>query len=497
MDSDLTSQNGGDEPLDMVVVGGGGDLARRKLIPSLYALHRDGLTPANLRIFGVSRSVLSHEQYRNSMEQAVREFSAPGGFVEDSWANFAQCLFHGTADALDADSVAKLNTLFGSSQRPARQIYYLATPPTLYGPICEHLGQAGLITEQSRVVLEKPIGHDLASARAINEKVARYFPEDRVFRIDHYLGKETVQNLMALRFGNALFEPLWRRGRVDHVQITVAETLGVGDRAEYYENSGALRDMVQNHLLQLLCLVAMEPPFSLDPDAVRDEKLKVLRALRPITGEHIRTKSVRGQYGPGAVDGKAVPSYLDEDGVAPNSRVETFVALQADVDNWRWAGVPFYLRTGKRLQQRFSEIIIQFRPLPHIIFDQTNNDISANRLVIRLQPDEGIKLGLMAKQPGRRMSLRPVSLDLNFAETFSGRTLTAYERLLLDVGRADPTLFMRRDEVEAAWGWVEPIIQGWDEQDTKLRSYMSGSWGPSKSISMVERNGHSWSEDAA
>ncbi len=377
-------------------------------------------------------------------------------------------------------------------------MFYLATGPALFGLICERLGRFGLAHDNARVVVEKPIGKDLASARALNDAIGQVFPEERIYRIDHYLGKETVQNLLALRFANGLFEPLWNAAHIDHVQITVAESLGVEGRAGYYDAAGALRDMVQNHMLQLLCLVAMEPPAMLDADAVRDEKLKVLRSLAPIDTEALCHQSiVRGQYRAGASAGGAVRGYLEELGDA-GSTTETFVALKAEVRNWRWAGVPFYLRTGKRLPERVSEIVIVFKRIPHSVFEPAAGAIEANRLVIRLQPDEGVKLWLMSKDPGpggMRLSLVP--LDMSFATAFHVRNPDAYERLVLDVVRGNQTLFMRRDEVEAAWSWIDPMLQVWAQGKEPPRGYTAGTWGPSAAIALIERDGRTWAESNA
>jgi glucose-6-phosphate 1-dehydrogenase len=384
------------------------------------------------------------------------------------------------------------------AEHPDRiRVFYLATGPDLFGPICDHLGLYGLATPNSRVVVEKPIGKSLESARAVNEAIGRVFPEDRVYRIDHYLGKETVQNLMALRFANALFEPLWNNAHIDHVEITVAETLGVEGRAGYYDTAGALRDMVQNHMLQLLCLVAMEPPTSLAADAVRDEKLKVLKALVPLVDGTVDGSTVRGQYRSGASSGGPVKGYLDELG-APTSITETFVALKAEIANWRWAGVPFYLRTGKRLASRVSEIVVAFRHIPYSLFEPSAGPIAANRLVIRLQPDEGVKLWLMIKDPGPGgMRLQHVPLDMSFATVFNVRNPDAYERLLMDVVRGNQTLFMRRDEVEAAWAWIDPILEVWSTSRDLPKPYTAGTWGPSAAIALIERDGRTWYEDAA
>jgi glucose-6-phosphate 1-dehydrogenase len=380
---------------------------------------------------------------------------------------------------------------------PARvRVFYLATAPDLYGPICRNLGAAALVTDKSRVVLEKPIGHDLDSARAIIRDVGAVFTEAQTFRIDHFLGKETVQNLMALRFANTIFERLWSTDVIDHVQITVAETVGLEDRAGYYDRAGAMRDMVQNHLLQLLCLIAMEPPVSLEADRVRDEKLKVLRALRPMEPHEIAALTIRGQYTQGAIDGKPVEGYQADLGHDKPSGTETFVALKAEVRTWRWANVPFYLRTGKRLPQKISEIVIQFRAQPFSIFPADAADWQPNRLIIRLQPEEGMRLGMMAKDPGPGgLRLSPANLDIRFESTFNIRFPDAYERLLMDIVRGDQTLFMRHDEVEAAWIWVEPILEAWAARPDNPRPYPSGSWGPTSSIALIERDGRTWHEE--
>jgi glucose-6-phosphate 1-dehydrogenase len=375
------------------------------------------------------------------------------------------------------------------------RVIYLAVGPDLFGPICERLGSHGLVNRETRVVIEKPLGKDLASSRKVNDTIGKVFPESRIYRIDHYLGKETVQNLMALRFANALLEPVWNAGHIDHVQITVAETVGLSGRAGYYDTSGALRDMVQNHILQLLCLTAMEPPPSIDADAVRDEKLKVLRALKPIDASNAAQVTVRGQYRAGASGGGAVPGYLEELG-ASTSKTETFVAIKAEIANWRWAGVPFYLRTGKRLEARESEIVVNFRPVPHSIFGAGAGAIRANQLVIRLQPDEGVKLWLMIKDPGPGgMRLQQVPLDMSFAQAFGVRNPDSYERLLTDVVRGNQTLFMRRDEVEAAWAWIDPILAAWAASPELPKPYTAGSWGPAAAVALIERDGRTWYEN--
>jgi glucose-6-phosphate 1-dehydrogenase len=373
---------------------------------------------------------------------------------------------------------------------------FLSTAPSLFTLTCDNLAAAGIVTPKSRIVLEKPLGHDRASAELINRNVGAIFAEHQIYRIDHYLGKETVQNLIALRFGNTLFEPLWRRGRIRHVQITVAEQLGVEGRGQFYDHTGALRDMVQNHLLQLVCILAMEPPPTSDPDAVRDEKLKVLRALRPILDRDVQAKTVRGQYKAGAVSGQTVPGYLDEEGVPADSTTETFVALKAEIDTWRWAGVPFYLRTGKRLQDRVTEIVITFEDVPHSIFEDGGREgRSPNRLVIRLQPQESITLTILAKMPGEVMRLKPVNLALDLADSFKEKRVDAYERLLMDVVKGNLTLFMRRDELDAAWRWIDPIREGWARHDERIKSYVAGSWGPAASSALVGRDGFAWEDE--
>lgn len=480
---------------DIVVFGGTGDLALRKLMPSLFLRDRDAQIPPESRIFGVSRSDLTSADYVARLREGLERHLDPADLDEEVWQRFSARIAHVKLDATKPDGWDGLvDGLQGGEDRA--RVFYLATSPDLFGPICHNLKAAGVVTPQARVVLEKPIGRDLDSACRINDEVGTVFNEDQIFRIDHYLGKETVQNLMALRFANSLFEPLWTSASIDHIQITVAEKIGVEGRGGYYDRSGALRDMVQNHLLQLLCLVAMEPPVRLDKDSVRDEKLKVLQALRPIVDGDVAVKTVSGQYRSGAVDGHPVPAYQEELDSEDESRTETFVVIKAEIENWRWAGVPFYLRTGKRMPKRSSEIIIQFRPVPHSIFETGAGDVVANRLVIRLQPDEGVTLNLMTKDPGPGgLRLRTAPLNLSFAETFKVRYPDAYERLLMDVVRGNPTLFMRRDEVEAAWSWVEPILAGWENSSEKPKAYTAGTWGPSAAIALIERDGRTWHDE--
>jgi glucose-6-phosphate 1-dehydrogenase len=437
---------------------------------------------------------MSRETYLEFARKAIEAHVIPADRPEDVLARFLERLDYVSADAAHDGGWAELSRNLSSGADRIR-VFYLAVGPDLFGPICERLAASNLVTPKTRVVIEKPLGKSGASARDLNASIGKVFAEPQIYRIDHYLGKETVQNLMALRFANALFEPVWNAGHVDHVQITVAETLGVEGRAGYYDTAGALRDMVQNHMLQLLCLVAMEPPTSTEADALRDEKLKVLKSLKPITGEAVGQLSVRGQYRAGATGGGAVKGYLDELG-SSSSRTETFVALKADIANWRWSGVPFYLRTGKRLATRVSEIVVTFKPIPHSVFDAGAGPIAPNRLVIRLQPDEGVKLWLMIKDPGPGgMRLSHVPLDMSFADAFNVRNPDAYERLIMDVVRGNQALFMRRDEVEAAWAWIDPILESWAASPDLPKPYTAGSWGPSAAVALIERDGRTWYED--
>jgi len=479
------------EPFDLIIFGGTGDLAMRKLLPALYHRDCDGQITADSRIIAASRGALSRDEYLALVEESLRSNLAEGDFDESSWQSFKERLHYVQADAFEHDQWdALVDVLAGREDRV--RVAYLATAPSLFGTLAKGLKTNGLISDSSRIVLEKPLGRDLDSAREINAAVGECFREEQIYRIDHYLGKETVQNLLALRFGNSLFEPLWRRGSIDHVQFTVAEDLGVGGRVEFYDGVGALRDMVQNHLLQLVCLFAMEPPSSLDQNAVRDEKIKVLRSLKPISPEDARASTVRGQYTEGAIKGKTVDGFADELS-NKESTTETFVALKLEIENWRWSGVPFYLRTGKRLKAKHSEIVVQFQAVPHSIFPQQEFNVSPNLLRIRLQPDEGVQLSVMAKEPGPGgFDLRPVSLDLSFAETFGVSYPDAYERLLMEVLRGNPALFMRRDEVEAAWQWIDGIIESWEVSKQKVESYVSGSWGPTASSMMLDRDGRAW-----
>ncbi len=478
----------------LLVFGATGDLAQRMLLPSLLALHADSLLPEGMRIIASARSAMNDEEYRNFAADALAR--QPAAKTPDSGTarSFMQRLSYVTLDASQPDQFARLPTAIDTASGPVA--IFLSTAPSLFEDSIAGIAAAGLSAGCARLALEKPLGTDLSSSLKINKAVAEAFPEERTFRIDHYLGKETVQNLLALRFGNSLFEPLWNAGGIDHVQITISEAVGLEGRGGYYEGSGALRDMVQNHMLQLLALVAMEPPSQFNAAQVRDEKVKVLRALRPIDAGAVAANTVIGQYIAGTMGGMAVPGYAEE--LGRPSAVETFVALKAHVDNWRWKGVPFYMRTGKRMPNRHSQILIAFKGVPHSIFAGEGAVLQANRLIIRLQPEENISLLTMAKQPGldrNGIRLREVSLDLGMADAFADkRRRIAYERLLLDLIEGDPTLFVRRDEVEAQWAWIDAIRDGWAVKETAPKPYAAGTWGPSAAIALTERDGVTWHE---
>ncbi|AXA91304.1 glucose-6-phosphate dehydrogenase [Massilia sp. YMA4] len=475
-------------PLDMIIFGGMGDLAVRKLLPALYMAHLHGNLPAGTRIVSTGRQEFDRAAYLAFVEEKSRPFITDANFADEAWRGFLQLLEFVRVDVQQDD----LTALAATSRAGAERVFYLATAPSLFTTICDKLAAAGLVDRHARVVLEKPLGRDLASAVEINEAVGRHFEESQIYRIDHYLGKETVQNLMVLRFGNSILEPLWRAPNISSVQITVAEEVGVGSRAGFYDSAGAMRDMVQNHLLQLLCIVAMEPPTSLAPDAVRDEKLKVLRSLRRFNLASIARDTVRGQYTRGVSGNQEVQGYLEEPNVPADSATETFVALRAFIDTWRWSKVPFYLRTGKRMARRSSKIVIEFANPPFSLFPEYQHGGAANRLVIELQPEEAIKLQLMAKEPGSGMHMQQVALNLDLQSAFSQRRAEAYERLLIDVVRGRLTHFMRRDELEAAWEWADPIIDGWSTLAEHPRPYAAGTWGPAESFALLARDGASW-----
>ena len=482
----------------LLIFGGNGDLATRMLLPALYYLDMDRYLADDLRIVAVARSKMDDDAYRGFVHEKFQHYIPSEYFDAAVWENFAQRLAYVSVDAHQPEDFNHLTEYLALPEQ-AELVCYLSTAPKLFGAICQNLKAAGLVTDNTRVVMEKPIGHSLHSSHVINDSVSAIFPERNIFRIDHYLGKETVQNILALRFANTLFEPLWNSTHIDHMQITISETVGVEGRWSYYDETGALRDMLQNHMLQLVALIAMEPPSSLDPQAVRNEKVKVLRSLRPLTGQDVLKNTVRGQYTDGVVNGVSVPGYCEEAGGEAGSMTETFVAIRAHIDNWRLAGVPIYLRTGKRLPYRYSEIYIQFRDVPHSIFDKNSGTpLLSNKLIIRLQPEENIKLLMMNKVPGlseRGIKLREVPLNLSLDEVSQkARRRIAYERLFLDIIHNDTTLFVRRDEIEAAWTWADEIINAWQESMQAPKSYPAGSWGPSAAFALTERYGHSWHE---
>ncbi|NRF66621.1 glucose-6-phosphate dehydrogenase [Aquincola sp. S2] len=477
---------------DLIFFGGTGDLTWRKLMPALFQAFRHGKLPPGGRILAVARDERSDDEYRAFIKERFVEVDSAKRPSDEEFARFAALLHYRRMDLSKPEHYAGLKAWI-DDRRADTVVLYLATAPYLFPVICEQLGAAGLNGPNVRVVLEKPLGHDLESAQQINRVVRSVFAESQAFRIDHYLGKPSVQNLMALRFGNALFEPLWRRESIANIQITLAEELGVGTRGDFYDQTGALRDMVQNHALQLLTMIAMEPPSTSDADAIRDEKLKVLKSLRPFSAEMVARDVVRGQYRAGTIGGKPVPGYLEEQKVPPGSTTETFVALRTEVQNWRWAGVPFYLRTGKRLAERRAQIVVNFRPVPHPIFP---GSARANKLVINLQPEDGLELHLLAtKGSGQGEMLAPVKLDLDFDKAFPTERVGAYERLLLDAIAGRLNLFVRSDEQEQAWRWVEPILDAWAHDPNGPRPYAAGTWGPPASSAMVARDGCTWDEE--
>ncbi len=478
----------------LVLFGATGDLAKRMLWPSLYALDRDGLLPKQFQLVGAATSALSNADFVAKVKEAIQKSANANIFDETVFAAFAKRIRYVAVDVQKPGGVLPIKDVLTPGEGGI--MYYLSTGPQLFGPICLALRDAGLVDSLSRITIEKPIGTDLESAKQVNAAIGAAFEEHQVFRIDHYLGKEAVQNLLALRFANAIFEPLWNANAIEQVQITVAEAVGVEGRWPFYDATGALRDMVQSHMLQLLCLVAMEPPASFTPSAVRNEKVKVLWSLRPITAADVATHTVRGQYTSGFSGGEAALGYQEEKGATAGSDTESFVALKVEVNNWRWAGVPFYLRTGKRLEKRFSEIMIQFKPAPYNIFADIGATLSPNTLLIKLQPDEMITMTLMHKKPGMNdVTLAQVPLNLSVSDAFAQtRRRIAYERMLLDVLKNNSALFVRRDEVEAAWQWIDGIIDGWRTTGQKVKPYAAGSWGPSAAIALTERHGHSWHE---
>ena len=463
----------------LVIFGSAGDLALKKLFPALFRLFRDGNIPANLSLIAATHSAISQEHFAEKLTAHIPEVD------QQVLTQFIARIDMVPCDVTDLPSIKALAQHLDGI---AVKMYYFAIPPKLFGTLTENLNLSGCLDQHSRVVVEKPLGHDLKSAKVINNELCSHLDESQIFRIDHYLGKEAVQNLMALRFGNAIFEPLWRAARIRYIQITVAETVGVEDRAGFYDRSGALRDMVQNHLLQLLCILAMEPPTVLSPDTVRTEKLKVLQALKVIMPNEVVNNTVRGQY----ITNGDLPGYLDERGVADQSQTETFVALKAEIDNWRWAGMPIYLRTGKCMHEKLSEVVVQFSDVPVKLFKTSGSQMLSNRLVIRLQPKESIKLFVNAKSPGRGMSLESNALNLDYGERPSSKKWTAYERLFLDIIAGDLTLFLKATEIEAAWSWIDPIISGWEQFMPNPEHYRIGSWGPPASDQLLAKDGHIW-----
>ncbi|RZF28866.1 glucose-6-phosphate dehydrogenase [Paraburkholderia sp. UYCP14C] len=482
-----------DSSFTFVLFGGTGDLSMRKILPALFEAHRaGGMLADSGKIVAVARHIADRGEYLQWVDGHVKPHVSKNGLDEAAWTSFLARIEFVKIDLGNPDDFALLRDAI--QPMPGIRVFYLATGPSLFVPICHALAAVGL-NQNSRIVLEKPLGYDLKSSNAINDAVGEIFAEEQIYRIDHYLGKEPVQNLLALRFGNALFEPLWRREWVESIQITIAEELGVEARGDFYDNTGALRDMVQNHLLQLLSIVAMEPPHSMDSDSVRDEKLRVLRALKPIDPQEIGKVAVRGQYHSGVIRGNAVPAYATEHGVKPDSSTETFVALKVEIENWRWAGVPFFLRTGKRLADRVAEIVVNFRAVPHSALGASALRAGANRLVIRLQPNETIRLYCLAKQPGEGMNLASVYLDLAFDRFFREAQMEAYQRLLLDVINGRLALFVRRDEQEAAWRWVEPILNEWQVSTKPPKPYAAGTWGPAAASAMLAQHGTCWLEE--
>jgi glucose-6-phosphate 1-dehydrogenase len=487
-------------PCALVLFGATGDLMRRKLVPALYNLLLDDMLPERFAIVAVARKELDRNELLERLRDGVERYSRRG-INQEVWLRLERALTTVAADAGSADGLAPLREHLAGvdrdSETAGNRLFYLAVPPAAYAGIVEGLGEAGLQRPGpggsfARIVLEKPIGHDLASAQTLNCAVNKVFDEDSVYRIDHYLGKETVQNLLVFRFANAIFEPLWNHKYVDHVQITVAESIGVEQRGAYYEAAGTARDVLQNHVFQLVCLTAMEPPSSLRPDAIRNEKVKVLEALRPLGGEQVAGATVRGQYARGVIDGKEVPGYRDEPGVASESRTETYVATELFVDNWRWAGVPFYLRAGKRMNKRVTEIALRFREVPHHMFPGAA--LTTNTLALRIQPEEGISIKFDAKIPGTEPRIKPVEMEFDYEGSFADGSPEAYERLISDALNGDSTLFIRRDEVEASWSWIDPLQEAWslEEKSIQLPEYTAGTWGPAEAHVMLARSGRTW-----
>ena len=500
-------------PSVIVIFGASGDLTRRKLLPALYRLAQQRLVPSEFAILGTARQPHSDDEFRAAMKAAVAEFGPEEALDESAWESFAKRIFYLSGDFKDAELYgklkAKLEEIDKEYDTEGNRIFYLATAPDYFGLIAKQLGEAGIGKPRStkattkakasttkkpwtRIIVEKPFGHDLESARSLNKTLASVFDESQIYRIDHYLGKETVQNLLVFRFANSIFEPLWNRQYIDHIQITNAETLGVEGRGGYYETAGALRDMIQNHVFQVTSLIAMEPPASLSANGVRDEKTKAMQSVRPFVAAEIDDLAVRGQYGAGTVLGDTVPGYREEPGVAPNSSTETFAALKLYFDNWRWSGVPFYIRSGKRLQKHVTEIAIQFKEVPHRLFNDSDAPLQPNVLVIRIQPNEGISLRFGAKLPGQALRIRSVNMDFRYGSSFGVKPPEAYERLLIDCMLGDSTLYARRDMVERGWEIVTPILEAWQKPSTDFPNYEAGTWGPKAAFALIERDGKDW-----
>jgi glucose-6-phosphate 1-dehydrogenase len=489
-------------PCTVVIFGASGDLTRRKLLPALWNLHMEGRLPDGFSVVGLARTEKTDDEFRAEALEGARKHSRFRDVPQEKWDEFAEGIYYlrGQYDRLETYQELEqlLTRLCDERGSCGNQLFYLATPPSGYEEISQKLGESGLARKGveggwARIIVEKPFGTDLASARHLNDSLRRVFREEQIYRIDHYLGKETVQNLLAFRFANGISEPIWNRQYVDDVQISVAEELGVEGRGAYYEEAGAMRDMIQNHLMQVMCLVAMEPPVSLSDRAVRDEKVKVLQAIRPITAEEVPTATCRGQYSAGTVNGNPVPGYLEEPGVSPDSRTETYAAVRFMIDNWRWAGVPFYLRSGKRLPKRVTEVVIQFRRVPHLLFrDFGEQRLERNLLVIRIQPNEGIYLRFGVKVPGTGMKIRPVSMEFDYSEEFKAEPPEAYERLLLDCMLGDITLFSRDDWMNISWELIDPILKAWQADKRPLPQYPAGSWGPEEACDLLEQHDHAW-----
>lgn len=485
------------DPVVIVLFGASGDLSARKVIPALYNLHLDGFLPKQYAIVGVARSDFDDDSLRDKLHDGVNRFSRRGEAKQEDWEAFAENVHYIQADYDDPKLYKRLIQLGDKSwSKPPNIIFYLATPPNLFTVVIEQLGKIPALhgDMRYRIVIEKPFGHDLQSAQELNHKLLQVFEEQQIYRIDHYLGKETVQNILAFRFGNAIWEPLWNRNFIDHVQITVAEKIGIGQRGRYYDSAGALRDMIQNHLMQLLCLIAMEAPTSFTADEIRNKKVDVMHAIRLIPKSEVPAYAVRGQYGQGWIEGKEVQGYRDEKDVNPVSNVETFAALKLFVDNWRWQGVPFYLRTGKVMPGRVSEISLQFRPVPHHPFSHLNTQVfQPNRLVLQIEPNEGVVLRTQAKEPGMGMQLKPVDMRYCYQDVFHQPSPDAYETLLVDIMRNDPSLFMRADQVEAAWKVIQPVLDVWSEtKELNFPNYQAGQWGPSEAENLIARDRRTW-----